>query len=44
MHLLGAGFAGTKNVCVCVCVCFEDLLKDIVLKSNMKPVVKYGVN
>ena len=24
-------------------VCFEDLSKDIFLKSKMKPVVKYGV-
>ena len=37
IHLLGPGSTGAKKVC------FEDLSKDIFLKSKMTPVVKYGV-
>ena len=37
IHLFGAGSAGAQKVC------FEDLSKDVFLKSKMKPVVKYGV-
>ena len=37
IHLFGTGSTGAQKVC------FEDLSKDIFLKSKMKNVVKYGV-
>ena len=37
INLFGAGSAGAEKVC------FEDLSKDIFLKSKMKNVVTYGV-